>query len=208
MIEILRGLPAWQALWQRLDAAGWGDAAEPGRRTAFNGLGHAIWQMRQNPAEAESWCVVVLHAGLLDHGIRGLATYRELPDRLELEYMGAAQAGQGAGTVLLRYLAAEAAARHVPLTLRRRKGLGNREVEFPVLRADQEALPLVPVEDVGCLAPVLRIADSDSPLGEVRYFHAAGGTACPALEPAQLGEVGVRPPLLPLGVLRFFRCTS
>ncbi len=117
MIEILRGLPAWQALWQRLEAAGWGDAAEPGRRTAFNGLGHAIWQMRQNPAEAESWCVVVLHAGLLDHGIRGLATYRELPDRLELEYMGVAQAGQGAGTVLLRYLAAEAAARHVPLTL-------------------------------------------------------------------------------------------
>jgi GNAT superfamily N-acetyltransferase len=117
VIEILRGLPAWQALWKRLDAAGWGDAAEPGRRTAFNGLGHAIWQMRQNPAEAESWCVVVLHAGLLDHGIRGLATYRELTDRLELEYMGAAQAGQGAGTVLLRYLAAEAAARHVPLTL-------------------------------------------------------------------------------------------
>jgi hypothetical protein len=117
VIEILRGLPAWQALWQRLEAAGWGDAAEPGRRTAFNGLGHAIWQMCQNPAEAESWYVVVLHAGLLDHGIRGLATYRELPDRLELEYMGAAQAGQGAGTVLLRYLAAEAAARHVPLTL-------------------------------------------------------------------------------------------
>jgi GNAT superfamily N-acetyltransferase len=117
VIEILRGLPAWQALWQRLEAAGWGDAAEPGRRTAFNGLGHAIWQMRQNPAEADSWCVVVLHAGLLDHGIRGLATYRELPDRLELEYMGAAHAGQGAGTVLLRYLAAEAAARHVPLTL-------------------------------------------------------------------------------------------
>lgn len=117
MIEILRGLPAWQALWQRLEAAGWGEAAEPGRRTAFNGLGHAIWQMRQNPAEAESWWVVVLHTGLLDHGIRGLATYRELPDRLELEYMGAAQAGHGTGTVLLRYLAAEAAARHVPLAL-------------------------------------------------------------------------------------------
>ena len=117
MIEIIRGLPAWQALWERLDAAGWGDAAEPGKRTAFNGLGHAIWQVRQNPAEAESWRVVVLHAGLLDHGIRGLATYRELPDRLELEYMGAAQAGHGAGTVLLRYLAAEAAARHVPLAL-------------------------------------------------------------------------------------------
>jgi GNAT superfamily N-acetyltransferase len=117
VIEIIRGLPAWQALWQRLDAAGWGTDAEPGRRTAFNGLGHAIWQVRQNPAEAESWRVVVLHAGLLDHGIRGLATYRVLPDRIELEYMGAAQAGQGTGTVLLRYLAAEAAARRVSLAL-------------------------------------------------------------------------------------------
>ena len=47
------------------------------------------------------------------------------------------------------------------------------------------------VEDVGCPAPVLRIADSDSPLGEMRYFHAAGGTACAAAGIAAAGAWAV-----------------
>ena len=34
------------------------------------------------------------------------------------------------------------------------EGSGDREVEFPVLRTDQEAFPLVPVEDVRRLGPV------------------------------------------------------
>src|ERR1700737_1052116 len=78
------------------------------------------------------------------------------------------------------------------------EGLGDREVEFPVLRADQEALPFVAVEKVGRLAAILGIADRDSPCGEVRYFHAARSAACAALEPVQTGEVGVHLPLLPL----------
>jgi len=87
--------------------------------------------------------------------------------------------------------------------LQRGPELDARKVELPVLRAGQEALPLVPAEDVGRLAPVFRIANSDAPAGEVRYFHATGGTACAALEPAQPGEVGVHPPLLPSGVCGF-----
>ena len=38
---------------------------------------------------------------------------------------------------------------------RKKRGSGDREVKFPVLRPDQEALPLMPVEDVRCLAAVL-----------------------------------------------------
>src|ERR1035437_2164951 len=85
--------------------------------------------------------------------------------------------------------------RRPPPALWRREGLSDGKVEFPVLRADEEALPFVAVKDVGQLGAVLRIPDRHSPFMQVRYFDAARGTACAALEPAQTGEVGVHPPL-------------
>jgi len=42
-----------------------------------------------------------------------------------------------------------------PPAPRRREGLGNGEVEFPILRPDKEAFPFVAIEDVGLLAAIL-----------------------------------------------------
>ena len=76
-----------------------------------------------------------------------------------------------------------------------------REVELTVLGADEEALPLVLVEDVRSLAPVLRVPDCDSAsVGQMGDFHASTGAACAALEPAHPFEVGFHPPLLSLDV--------
>jgi transcriptional regulator with XRE-family HTH domain len=71
---------------------------------------------------------------------------------------------------------------------------GDGRVELPVLGADEEALPLVPVEHLRGLAAILRVADRHASFRKVRYLHAASGAARAALEPAQAVEVGVHPP--------------
>src|SRR5487761_1360413 len=81
------------------------------------------------------------------------------------------------------------------------KRLDARRIKLSVLRAGQEALPLVTGKDVRCLAAVLRVADRDAPVRQVCHLDTSVGAARAALEPAEASQISFHRLPLPL-----YRC--
>src|SRR4051794_39018639 len=115
MIIVYTELEEYEALRRSLAKAGWDTAEVPGRRLAYNGVLHAIGSALRS--EQPAIRIAVLYRPGTPAGVAGLITYRQAAASLEVEYLGVAVPRQGAGSALMRFVAARAAAGGVPLTV-------------------------------------------------------------------------------------------
>src|SRR5690242_13277355 len=101
MIILFTSTDEYEALRSQLEHAGWDTGAHPGRQLAYNGLLHALGSAYRDEHPAVH--VAVLYQPERHAGVAGLITYREWADCLEIEYLGVAVPGQGAGSNLMRF---------------------------------------------------------------------------------------------------------